>query len=85
MGALIDATRMNVVHELKMSTPDMGWLARGLLAAAASNEVFGVRYHAHLVADGLTAIATSTDSHRVHQMHLPLRSPVDPVEIVVPR
>lgn len=81
----IDASELTVVHELKMSTLDMGWLAKGLLASAARDEVYGVRCHAHIVADGLSAIASSTDGFRVHQMHLALRAPVDPVDIVVPR
>ncbi|WEK60533.1 MAG: hypothetical protein P0Y60_14630 [Candidatus Microbacterium colombiense] len=82
---MIDAADLAVIHELKMSTVDMGWLARGLLAAAATNEVYGVICHAHIAADGLSAIAASTDRYRVHQMHLALRAPVEPVDVVLPR
>jgi hypothetical protein len=81
----IDASDIVVTRDLKMSTPDLGWLASGLLAAAATDEVFGVRCHAHIVAEGLSAIAVATDGYRIHQMHLSLRAPVDPVEAVIPR
>lgn len=81
----IDAADLAVMHELKMSTVDMGWLAKGLLAAAATSEVYGVICHAHIAADGLSAIAASTDRYRVHQMHLALRAPVEPVDVVLPR
>lgn len=84
-AATVDAIDLNVVHELKMSAPDMGWMAKALLAAAARDEVYGVRCHAHLTADGLTATAAASDGYRIHQLHLPLRSPVDAVEITVPR
>ncbi|OJU39713.1 MAG: hypothetical protein BGN97_00390 [Microbacterium sp. 69-10] len=80
----IDAADVTVVHELKMSTPDMGWLSRGLLAAAATDEIYGVRCHAHIVAEGLTAVCTATDGYRLHQLHLPLHAPVHPVDVVIP-
>ena len=80
----IDAANLTVIHELKMSTLDMKWLAGGLLAAAAKDEAFGARCHAHVSAEGLTAIATATDGYRLHQMHLALRAPVDSVDVVIP-
>lgn len=80
----IDAADITTAIELKMSTHDAAWLARGLLAAAATEEVFGVKCHAHVVADGLTAVCTATDGYRVHEMHLPLRAPVAPVDVVIP-
>lgn len=80
----IDAADLTVVHELKMSIPDMGWLASGLLAAAAKNEIYGVICHAHIAADGLSAIAEATDKYRIHQMHLALRTPVEQVDVVIP-
>ncbi|MDN3309586.1 hypothetical protein QWJ90_01440 [Microbacterium oryzae] len=81
----IDARDIMVTRELKVSTPDLGWLAAGMLAAAAEGEVYGVRQHAHIVAEGLTAIAESTDGYRLHQMHLSLREPVERIEAVIPR
>ncbi|MEI3845236.1 MULTISPECIES: hypothetical protein [unclassified Microbacterium] len=81
----IDAADMTVIHELKLSTFDMGWLAKGLLAAAARGEVFGVTYHAHITADGLSATASATDGYRIHQMQLALRAPVDQLSVVLPR
>ncbi|MBO3663707.1 hypothetical protein [Microbacterium stercoris] len=81
----IDAADLTVAHELKMGTLDMGWLSKGLLAAAAKDEVYGVRCHAHIVADQFTAVATATDAYRLHQMHLNLHAPVDPIDVVVPR
>lgn len=80
----IDAADMTVIHELKMSTPDMGWIARGLLAAAADDEIYGARCHAHIAAEGLTAVCTATDGYRLHQMHLPLRAPVAAIDVVIP-
>jgi hypothetical protein len=80
----IDAADLTVAHELKMSTPDMGWLAGGLLAAAARDETYGARCHAHIVAEGLTAVCTATDGYRLHQMHLPLRAPVELIDVVIP-
>ncbi len=74
-----------VVHELKLSTIDMLWLARGLIAATAADESYGVKYHAHLTADQLGAVATSTDGFRVHQMTVALTEPVDLVDVIVPR
>lgn len=81
----INAHDIVVARDLKMPTPEMGWLARGLIAAAAKDEVFGVKCHAHLVADGLTGVASSTDGYRIHQLHLNLQAPVDPVDVVIPR
>ncbi|WP_119697007.1 hypothetical protein [Microbacterium halotolerans] len=81
----IDAADISVTRVLSMSTPDLGWLAAGLLPATANDEVFGVKQHAHIVADELTAIMTATDGHRVHQVHVPLQAPVEHVEVVVPR
>lgn len=79
-----DLSNLSTTRVLSMSTPDLGWLAAGLLAAAANDEVFGVKQHAHIVAEDMMAIATATDGHRVHQMHVPLRAGVDRVEVVIP-
>ncbi|KJL49510.1 hypothetical protein RS84_00223 [Microbacterium hydrocarbonoxydans] len=80
----INAEDLTVTRELKISVPDMRWLAEGLLAATATNEAYGVICHAHLAADGLSAIAEATDKYRIHQMHLALRAPIDPVDVVIP-
>ncbi len=81
----IDAADLTVIHELKLSTLDMGWLAKALLTAAAHDEAFGVTYHAHIVADGLSATATATDGYRIHQLQMALRAPVGPLDVVIPR
>lgn len=80
----IDAADMTVIHELKMSTFDLGWVSKALLAAAAQDKIFGVKCHAHFVADGLSATATATDGYRIHQVQLALRAPVDYLDVVVP-
>lgn len=82
--ATIDASDVTTEIELKMSTHDAAWLSRGLLAAAATDEIFGAKCHAHIVAEGLSAVCTATDGYRLHEMHLPLRAPVSPVDVVVP-
>lgn len=81
----IDARDIAVTRVLSMSTPDLGWLATGLLAATANDEIFGVKQHAHLFAEDGTAVATSTDGYRVHQMHVTLHQQVGRVDVVISR
>jgi len=85
MSAVIDARDITRTHELAMSTPEMDWLAKGMLVAAARAEADGVLYHAHLVAEGMTAVVEATDRFRIHQMHITLHDDVAEIDVVVPR
>lgn len=74
-----------ITHRLQMASADLGWLAKGMLAAAASTEGFGPIFHGLIRVDGTSLDGFGTDRHRIHHLHVDLASECATFEVMIPR
>ncbi len=81
----VDTSALQVVHELRVTAAEMAWLANAALVATDKDPENGALHHVRVVAEQFEMVATSSDRFRVHELRLPLRAPVDHVDVVVPR
>ena len=74
-----------ITHRVQMGSADLGWLAKGILAAAASTEAFGPIYNGLIRVDGTSLDGFGTDRYRIHHLHVDLVGEHATFEVMVPR
>lgn len=68
-----------------MASADLGWLAKGMLAAAGASEAYGPIYHGLIRVDGTSLDGFATDRHRIHHLHVDLGVDCATFEVMIPR